>query len=213
MSRVVHKIGIVNYGMGNIWSLSSALHYLGSEVSMVSEPDGLRDFSHLILPGVGSFRKASDLLTSSGLAEALVEVAKAGQTFMLGICLGMQLMAESSPEGGDSQGLSLLPGSLERFAQGEVYGRPIPHVGFAPTRFPQGATGLFDGLEAQTDFYYVHSYRMLPSPKLGTMATCDYGVSYLAGFDLGNICGTQFHPEKSQSQGLRLLQNFIRRRP
>lgn len=213
MSRAVRKVGIVNYGMGNIWSLSSALRYLGSEVAMASEPGDLSEFSHLVLPGVGSFRKASDLLTSSGLAEALVEVAKAGQTFMLGICLGMQLMAESSPEGGDSPGLSLLPASIDRFSREEVHGRPIPHVGFAPTQFPQGNVGLFGDLNEETDFYYVHSFRLLPSLELGVTATCDYGVSYLAGFDLGNICGTQFHPEKSQSQGLQVLRNFLSRNP
>jgi glutamine amidotransferase len=149
---------------------------------------------------------------TSGLSEALVALAKGGKTSVLGICLGMQLLCESSTEDGWSRGLGLVPVAFEQFVRSEVEGRPIPHIGFSPTLFPQGREGIFRGLAEPTDFYFVHSYRTLPIPTLDLTATCDYGVKYLAGFDLGNICGTQFHPEKSQSQGLRLLRNFLERK-
>ncbi len=207
------KVGIVDYGMGNLWSLTSALTHVGAHVVLVDRPDDLPHFSHLVLPGVGSFRRASERLAESGLGDAIVDRVNHGGSVLLGICLGMQLMGVGSPEDGWSPGLNLVPVTTERFHDEEVERRRIPHIGFASTRFPQGNEGLFAGLRETTDFYFVHSYRMLPEGDLGATAVCDYGVSYLAGFDRGNVCATQFHPEKSQQQGLHLLRNFVDRKP
>lgn len=204
-------VGLVDYGMGNLRSLESAFTKIGAKVEITNEPSELASFTHLVLPGVGSFKRASEQLFVSGLGQEIARLIREDQKQILGICLGMQLLGLSSPEDGLSLGLGLVPLKVERFTSAEVGGRPIPHIGFAATTFPQGSSGIFSGFKESVDFYYVHSYRMEVPKNLGFTATCEYGSTFLAGFDLGRVCGTQFHPEKSQSQGLHLLRNFTER--
>lgn len=199
---------IVDYGMGNIWSVQSALRYLGGSPSISSDPDEVRRAEVLVLPGVGSFRKAMKMLKDTGLDLAILEAVKTRGVKILGICLGMQLLGSRGTEDGDTEGLGLIPNCVDRFTQSEVGKNKIPHIGFNGVRSAQG-DGLFCGLPDVADFYFVHSYRMLPEGQNGKIAVCTYGIEFLAAIEVDNIYGTQFHPEKSQTNGLILLKNFL----
>lgn len=202
------RITIVDYGMGNIGSVVGALGFLGAEPNVTSEPDDVKSSHILLLPGVGSFRKAMEKLRQTGLDQAILEAVKTRGSRILGICLGMQLLGSHSTEDGETNGLELIPNRVDRFTPEELGKNKIPHIGFNNVRFSE-RKGLFSQLPEMADFYFVHSYRMLKEQLEGRTATCDYGIEFLAGFDNGNICGTQFHPEKSQTNGLILLKNFI----
>lgn len=205
-----HKhVTIVDYGMGNIWSVMGALRYLGNEPEVSCDPVRVSKADCLILPGVGSFRKAMDRIRQAALDEALVEAVRSRGSKILGICLGMQLLGAHGTENGQTPGLGLIPNRVERFSSKETGNRKIPHIGFNSTRFSE-KDGLFCDLPNPSDFYYVHAYRMMPEELQGRTAICNHGIEFLAGFELENICGTQFHPEKSQTNGLILLKNFLR---
>ncbi len=200
------SITIVDYGMGNIGSVVGALRFLGVEPEVTPDPERVKIAHSLILPGVGSFRKAMEKLKSAGLDQAILETVQTRKRAILGICLGMQLLGSWSTEDGESQGLALIPNRVSRFDKSEQ--TKVPHVGFNTVQFSQ-RKGIFSELPEKADFYFVHSYRMLPDGLEGRTATCDYGGEFLAGFEKEKICGTQFHPEKSQTNGLILLKNFI----
>lgn len=203
-----HKITIVDYGMGNICSVVNAFTYLGCESVVTADPDTVANADALLLPGVGSFRKAMGELRRQGLDAALLHAVRARGRNILGICLGMQLLGSMSVEDGETPGLGLIPARVDRFSPHEVNGAKIPHVGFNTVK--SGARSrLLAGLAAETDFYFVHSYRMLPTGLPGSVSICDYGVEFVAAYEDGNVFATQFHPEKSQSNGLLLLRNFI----
>lgn len=199
---------IVDYGMGNIWSVLGALRYLGNDAEVSYDPILVSKADCLILPGVGSFRKAMQVLLKSGLETAILEAVKSRGCKILGICLGMQLLGSHGTEDGETPGLGLIPNRVERFTSKETGNKKIPHIGFNTTLFSE-RRGLFRDLPNTADFYYVHSYRMLPDDLKGRIATCNYGVEFLSAFQVGHICGTQFHPEKSQTNGLILLKNFL----
>lgn len=203
------KVTIIDYGMGNIGSVNGALQFLGAAAEITPDPECVRKASSLILPGVGSFRKAMEKLTATGLSQAISDaVLKRGRP-ILGICLGMQLMGSASTEDGEADGLGLVPNRVTRFTREETPELKIPHVGFNTVRFSE-SDGLFKGLSDGADFYFVHSYRMLEDGLSGRKALCDHGGVFLAGFQTGQrICGTQFHPEKSQTNGLILLKNYL----
>ncbi len=204
-----HKhVTIVDYGMGNIWSVMGALRYLGNEPEVSCDPVRVSKADCLILPGVGSFRKAMQVIRESGLETAILEAVKSQGRKILGICLGMQVLGSLGAEDGETAGLGLMPNRVERFTSKETGKYKIPHIGFNDTFFPD-RTGLFRSFPSMADFYYVHSYRMLPNGLNGRIATCSYGIEFLAAFQSENICGTQFHPEKSQTNGLILLKNFL----
>jgi glutamine amidotransferase len=201
-------VHIVDYGMGNIWSVVGALTHLGASPIVSADPQEIKSAQCIVLPGVGSFRRAMFTLRSSGIEESLKHVAEQSGTKILGICLGMQLLAESSTEDGLTEGLGLVPARVERFLLSEVKERKIPHVGF--NAVAKGACNqLFKGLPERADFYFVHSYRIEPNTGIPMCALCNYGNDFVAAFEDGNLFGTQFHPEKSQAHGLRLLQNFL----
>ena len=202
------KVSVIDYGMGNIWSVISALKYLGVETEFVSSPEKIEESKFLILPGVGSFSKGMRELKSRGIDQAIMAALQNNNAKILGICLGMQLMGSFGTEGGETLGLGLLPNRIERFTSQELGGNKAPHVGFNPVRFNE-REGLFKELSLESDFYFAHSYRMLPEETVGRFATCFYGIDFLAAFEINNICGTQFHPEKSQTNGLILLRNFL----
>jgi len=205
----VSSVVIVDYGMGNIWSVKSALDFIGIPSVTSSDPELIIRASHLILPGVGSFRKAMKNLTASTIDVAIEHAVNSGSTKILGICLGMQLLGSQSTEDGMSKGLGFVPNKVERFDKSankqEI---KIPHVGFNLVQFSKNE-GLFSNLPPQSDFYFVHSYRMLSENLEGIIGICVYGEKFLAAFQMENIMGTQFHPEKSQTSGLQIIKNFV----
>ena len=198
---------VIDYGMGNLFSVTSALRYLGCKPLVSDDPRIVEGAPHVVLPGVGSFRLAMERLRSKGLDVAIHEAVRAGH-YLLGICLGMQLLGASSTEDGKTPGLSLIPNTVQLFD--DSTGVKIPHVGFNEIS-PTTPTGLFEGLPTAPHFYFVHSYRMSVESLDCPLATCGYGEPFLAAFDKGNVCGAQFHPEKSQGNGLQLLKNFLQR--
>ncbi|MBL78505.1 MAG: imidazole glycerol phosphate synthase subunit HisH [Nitrosomonadaceae bacterium] len=202
------NITVIDYGMGNLWSVLSALRYLGCNPIVSGDPDEITRAESLILPGVGSFRKAMDTLRHTGIDQAIFEAVQTKGTKILGICLGMQLMGSRGAEDGDTKGLGLIPNTVDMFTAQEIGANKIPHIGFDLVHSSSGDC-LFRGLQQASDFYFVHSYRMLPVGLSGKRATCSYGVEFLAAYEQDNIFATQFHPEKSQSNGLMLLKNFL----
>lgn len=200
------KVFIVDYGMGNIRSLSAALEHLGSDVVVSGDPSELDAAKILILPGVGSFPAAMSAMDNLGLSQAIRDVMHTGKSKLLGICLGMQLLMDSSNEHQGATGLGLVAGSVERFPRENEL--PVPHIGFNSVRSQRGSD-LFAGLGEETDFYFVHSYRTVAAGPEALVATSHYGEDFVAAIESGNIYGTQFHPEKSQTNGLRLLANFL----
>ena len=202
------KVTIVDYGMGNIWSVASAFKYLNCDIEITSDSRRVEKSQLLILPGVGSFKKAMNSLKKLGLDEALTKRVSDDKVKILGICLGMQLMGTSSTEDGMTIGLNLIPAAVDRFTPNEVGTRKIPHVGFDRVQSKQGSI-LFRNLTGNDDFYFVHSYRMLSRDLFGSLAMCNYGIDFLAAYEFENVFATQFHPEKSQTNGLQLLKNFL----
>ena len=202
------NVTVIDYGMGNLWSVISALEFLGCRPNVTSDPDVIFKADSLLLPGVGSFRKAMAALKVNGVDQAIVESVQTKGCKILGICLGMQLMAISSSEDGNTLGLGLINGNVDKFTYQEIGVNKIPHIGFDLVRSCSNAS-LFKGLRKATDFYFVHSYRILPSGLGGVSATCNHGVEFLAAYEQENVFATQFHPEKSQTNGLILLKNFI----
>lgn len=200
------KVLIVDYGMGNIRSLGAAIEHLGSDVVVSGDPREIKAASILMLPGVGSFPAAMSVMDELGLSQALRDVMNRGKSKLLGICLGMQLLMDSTNEHRGATGLGLVAGSVERFPTDNDL--PIPHIGFNSVRSQSGSV-LFAGLSEETDFYFVHSYRAIASGPEALVATSHYGEDFVAAIESGNVYGTQFHPEKSQTNGLRLLANFL----
>ena len=202
------NVTVIDYGMGNLWSVLSALRYLGCNPIVSGDPHQITSADSLILPGVGSFRKAMMALQDKFLDHAIIETVQTKGTKILGICLGMQLMGTSSSEDGDTPGLGLIKSVVEKFTPQEIGTNKIPHIGFDLVH-SQPDSLLFKGLQQAADFYFVHSYRMLPADLVGKKAICDYGVEFLAAYEQDNIFAAQFHPEKSQTNGLILLKNFL----
>jgi glutamine amidotransferase len=202
------KVTIVDYGMGNLLSVSNAFEFLGVECAASSDPFIVRSADILVLPGVGSFFKAMERLTASGLSEALKESVLVRKRKILGICLGMQLLAEAGTEDGNCRGLGIIPGKVERFSKAEIGEFKLPHIGFNRVFAPAGSILLGD-LASGADFYFVHSYRMLIEDRCGVCGTSNYGVEFMASYERENVFAAQFHPEKSQTNGLKLLRNFL----
>ena len=202
------NVGIVNYGMGNIRSIENSLLYLGCRFKVLNNPDKIFSYSHLILPGVGSFKKAMENLKIDGLHQAVQECANNKGINLLGICLGMQLLCESSSEGGFTKGLSLIKNKVETFTKREVGNKKIPHVGFNQVKIEKDSS-LFKHINDNSDFYFDHSFRVIQNNNLKNFQTCEYGTRFVASFEKDNIYGTQFHPEKSQSNRLTLIYNFL----
>ena len=201
---------IVDYGMGNLYSIESAFKYLGVRSGSSSDRQKILNADRLVLPGVGSFHEAMKNLNSNGMVETLKHAVLDKKIPVLGICLGMQLMGSSSSEGGFIEGLNFVNYPVEKFhSNGDLF--KVPHVGFNTSNIVKKNTRLFPGLPAQVDFYYSHSYRMVydEHENQHVSCICDHGSPFVASLEKDNICGTQYHPEKSQSNGLVLLKNFI----
>ena len=199
---------IIDYGMGNLWSVKSALDFIGVETIISSDPKKITAANILVLPGVGAFRRAMTSLNKTGISEAIIEAVSRKKSKILGICLGMQLLGQSSTEDGFTEGLSLMTSKSEKFNNDHNSEVKIPHVGFNSVYFPENSI-LFQQLEKECDFYFTHSYKMTLSNLEGLESKTHYAGDFLAAYESENIFATQFHPEKSQSNGLRLLHNFI----
>lgn len=202
------KVTIVDYGMGNIRSLVAALNYLGARVEITSNPAKIAQARTVILPGVGSFPSAMKTIRSRGFDVALQETL--GQPFakLLGICLGMQLLGQKSEEDGGAEGLGFLDFEVREFSIAKMRGLPIPHIGFNVVKH-DSKSSLFQGLDDSAEYYFVHEFQCVLGQSNALESVCTYGDSFLAAVEDGNVIGTQFHPEKSQTNGLRVLANFL----
>lgn len=199
-------ITIVNYKMGNIRSIVNALDHLGVTSRVTSSPQEIVESEKLILPGVGSYFVAMQNLSRMGLIDPLNEVVIGRKKPILGICLGMQLLAESGTEDGQVPGLGWIPGHVARFKFDDPSYR-IPHTGFNSVQFGAQKSALYESLGNHADFYFVHSYH-LECDEEHVSGWVDYHGRFVASVEKGNVYGTQFHPEKSQSNGLMALRNF-----
>ena len=202
-------IAITDYGMGNLRSVQKALERLGAEALVTSDPNDLARADKVILPGVGAFKDAMDELDSRGLTDA-IKTAAAKKPF-LGICLGLQLLFEESEEGGIFKGLGILPGRVVRFSFDENAGDKklkIPHMGWNAVECDSDVP-LFSGLESGFYTYFVHSYYVSAENATDVAGRTTYGFTFPCAVQRGNLFATQFHPEKSQQVGMRILQNFI----
>ena len=196
---------IVNYGVGNLFSLESSLNAIGNEALITSNPDDLRNAERIILPGVGAFGDAAEKLFSSGLAEVLITEAHKGKP-ILGICLGMQLLFTKSWEFGEFNGLNLIPGNVKPIREAILGNLKIPQMGWNSLDFTN-PSAIYSRTPAKSYVYFVHSYAAFCDGKYIT-ATTDYGAPLTASVQNGNIYGVQYHPEKSGNIGLDILRSF-----
>ena len=201
-------IGIVDYGVGNLYSLTCALRSLEVEVTVSREPETLQKADSLILPGVGAFAGAMEKLKASGLDQVVTEQAKAGVP-LLGICLGMQLLFAESLEFGRHSGLNLLPGQVVSMAERLPQGLKTPHMGWNRLHLCNGDSRLLAQSKEGDFVYFVHSY-YAQGCGAALAATTDYGIPITAAVEQDNLFGCQFHPEKSGPAGLRILSSFAR---
>ena len=208
-----HMIAIIDYGMGNIHSVQKALESLGGKVIVTNKPAGIKKSDKVVLPGVGSFDDAMRELIRQGLITALKEHIKNKKLF-LGVCLGMQLLFEESQEAKKEKGLEILKGKVVRFADKD--GIKVPHIGWnqltkSKIQNPKSKNKcpLLKGIPNGSYVYFCHSYYAAPKDKKVVAATCDYGVDFTSVVWQDNVYGVQFHPEKSQAVGLKILKNFI----
>lgn len=198
-------IGIIDYDAGNIKSVEKAVNALGQETVVSRDPQVLLQADKVILPGVGAFGDAMGRLRQYGLEEVIREIAGRGTPF-LGICLGLQLLFDSSEESPGVKGLGLLPGKILRIPEKE--GLKIPHMGWNSLSIRPGAR-LFRGIPENSYVYFVHSYYLKAEDESIVAASAEYGVHIHASVEKGNLFACQFHPEKSSSTGLAILKNFI----
>ena len=198
-------IAIVDYGVGNLFSLQSSLAAIGAEATVTADPDVLHRADKILLPGVGAFEDAIGKLRSTGLADLVVEQAKSGKP-LLGICLGMQLLFDKSYEFGEFEGLGLIPGVVRPIADVIPADYKIPHIGWNPLRFWQDSP-LFARIQDGDCVYFVHSFYAADCDD-SILATAEYGAELTAAVAKGNVYGCQFHPEKSGNVGLAILKAF-----
>lgn len=196
------RTAIVNYGMGNLDSMRRAVLHVGGETVVTDNPATILTSDRIILPGVGSFPAAMRELKSRALVDALL-TAHARSVPILGVCLGMQLLGDSSEEDGGAQGLGIIPGKTVK-----IVGDTVPHMGWNSLYMTQPEP-LFNDVPDQTDFYFCHSYRFQAERHGDVIGLTPYGETTVAAIRCGSTVGVQFHPEKSQKNGLRLLHNFV----
>ena len=200
-------IALIDYGMGNLLSVSKALEHVGGKIQIVDKPEGISGASALVLPGVGNFGDGMKHLSSRGFVKPLLDWAASGKP-LLGICLGMQMLLEESEEAPGVKGLGVFKGKVVRFPE---CGEKVPHMGW---------NSISAGLDAPRSrflkdvpdgsfFYFVHSYYAKPEDKTASVAVSDYILPFTAAVGKGNVFATQFHPEKSQDKGLAILKNFV----
>jgi len=196
------RIAILDYGMGNLRSVEKALEHVGAAATITHDAGEVRAADGVILPGVGAFPRAMERIRERGLDELIAERRGAGVP-ILGICLGLQLLFDSTTELGGAEGLGLLPGPVGAL---EADGLKVPHIGWSPVRW-ELESRLTEGIETETPFYFVHSFAPAPGADV-LLGTAAYGARFACAAERDNVFGVQFHPEKSSAAGLRLLSNF-----
>ena len=205
-------IAVIDYGVGNLYSVEKALKFVGGEVKVTSSAADLKNADKLVLPGVGAFGDCMKNLAATGLIPTILEQVLMHKP-LLGICVGLQILFESSEESPNVKGLGIFKGEIKKIRAGNL---KIPHMGWNSIEIGRknnlikfGASKIFAGLEGKNYFYFVHSYHAAPSNADIVTATTDYGEKVTAAVELGNIFATQFHPEKSGDVGLKVLRNFV----
>jgi glutamine amidotransferase len=200
-------IAIIDYGMGNLRSVEKAFAHTGHAATITNDPAVLADAAKLVLPGVGAFRDAIAALRSRHLVEPIRSAIAAGKPF-LGICLGLQLLFDRSFEDGEYQGLGVVAGDVVRFAVSPEYPEfKVPHMGWNQVQFRRRPP-IFAGIDEGEHFYFVHSYYVVPRDESVVATETDYPQPFCSSIWRGKLFATQFHPEKSQDAGLRVLKNF-----
>tara|TARA_B100001057_G_C22576466_1_gene843258 strand:- start:174 stop:809 length:636 start_codon:yes stop_codon:yes gene_type:complete len=201
------NVAIIDYGAGNQESVKKAFEYIGAKAHVIKRPESMKRFSHIVLPGVGSFYRSINYMRELDWDECIIDNAKSGKP-ILGICLGMQLLLSKGTEDGISFGLDIVPGEVKRFSFDPSLERlTIPHVGF-DTVYLKNNSLLFKNLPNELDFYFTHSYIANCVDSYVSGETI-HGERFVSAIEKENVVGTQFHPEKSQSNGLKVLKNFL----
>jgi len=198
-------IAVVDYGMGNLRSVQKAFEHVGAKAVIVDSPGDIDAAERVVLPGVGAFGDAMNNLKTAGLIAPIIRAISEGRPF-LGICLGLQLMFAESEEMGQHRGLDILPGKVKRFPEGQR----VPQIGWNEVRI-QRETALLDGVPDRSYFYFVHSFFVASERDEDVVGVTDYGIDYASIAGNGRAFGVQFHPEKSQDAGLKILKNFAER--
>jgi glutamine amidotransferase len=200
------RVGIVDLEMGNLRSVSNAIDHLGYDAALVTGPGELASLTHLVLPGVGSFHTAMRRMHQRDLVKATRQFAASGRP-VLGLCLGMQILADWGDEGERTEGLGLVPGEVRRLDEKRVTGGAVPHVGWNAVEWV-GTHPVLRGIRSGADFYFVHSYYVASNDPATVLGTTEYGERFPSVMGRDNVLGFQFHPEKSQANGLRLIEAF-----
>ena len=195
-------IAIIDYGMGNLRSVQKALEKVGASTRITQDPDEITNADKIVLPGVGAMSPAMEKLKALGLIAVINEVIANGKPF-LGICLGLQLLFEKSSEGGLTNGLGVLKGSVERFTS-----LKIPQIGWNQLNIKNTKVPILKGVDERSNVYFCHSYFVKPTDEKVVASTTNYGIDFTSSVYKDNIFGVQFHPEKSQTIGLQILKNF-----
>ena len=201
-------IAVIDYGMGNLRSVEKALQIVGAKTKVTSRAADLKKASHVVFPGVGAFGDAMRELKARRLIAPIKDAIASGKPF-LGLCLGLQLLFEKSEEAPGVKGLCVLKGDVRRF---KGQGLKVPHMGWnqiRSTKYEVLSTKILKGIRNNAYMYFVHSYYVKPKDKSVILTTTDYGMNFVSGIAKDNIYGLQFHPEKSQAVGLRMLRNFV----
>lgn len=199
------KVGIVDYGRGNIRSVENAFLAIGADVCRITSPEEMADITHLVVPGQGEFGDCAANLKKQGMFEPIQQWAADDKPY-LGICVGYQLIFENSEESVETEGLGMIKGSVKRFPE---VGLKVPHMGWNSVTLSEPNHPIWNDLPEDPYFYFVHSYYPEPAVQDEVAATCDYALPFAAAVTRGKLVATQFHPEKSQHNGLQLLRNFV----
>jgi len=199
-------IALIDYGMGNLLSVSKALEHVGGDIRIVDAPEKASGASAMILPGVGNFGDGMENLSSRGFVKPLLDWAASGKP-LLGICLGMQMLLEESEEAPGVKGLGVFKGKVVRFPANS--GEKVPHMGWNSIKKSMPPNKFLKDVPDGSYFYFVHSYYAAPSEPDVALASCDYILKFAAIVGRGNVFATQFHPEKSQERGLSILRSFV----
>jgi len=199
------KVGIVDYGRGNLRSVENAFLAVGADAILITRPEELNDITHLVVPGQGEFGDCAANLKKQGMFKPIRQWADDNKPY-LGICVGYQLIFEHGEESPDAEGLGLMQGTVKRFPN---VGLKIPHMGWNSVHPTDPSHPIWTDMPEDPYFYFVHSYYPEPTNSENIAATCDYALPFAAAVTRGNLIATQFHPEKSQHNGLQLLKNFL----